>query len=68
MTVRRQSEASEVTETLGLSHSAVRKRIKRETIPWDIYAEGRTYVYLDPSETFSGIGEDRSRDASLGLS
>src|SRR3954466_4215185 len=36
---------------LGVSQSAVRKRIQRGTVPWDKDDEGRIYVYVDPTET-----------------
>jgi hypothetical protein len=54
----------EAAELLGLTQSAVRKRIQRGTIPWDKDAEGRIYVYVDPSET----GGDESRDTLAGRS
>jgi hypothetical protein len=58
----------EAAEMLGVSQSAVRKRIQRGTIPWDKDDEGRVYVYLDPSETGLGAGKDRFRDRSPGQS
>ncbi len=58
----------EAAAMLGVSQSAVRKRIQRGTIPWDKDDEGRVYVYLDPSDTGLGAGEDRSRGTSLGQS
>jgi hypothetical protein len=58
----------EAAGMLGIGQSAVRKRIQRGTIPWDKDEEGRVYVYVDPSETHSELGEDMSRDIPLGQS
>lgn len=58
----------EAAELLEVSQSAVRKRIQRGTIPWDKDGEGRIYVYVDPSETGPGTGEDKSRDSEAGRS
>jgi excisionase family DNA binding protein len=58
----------EAAELLGVTQSAVRKRIQRGTIPWDKDTEGRTYVYVDLAETRLEIEEDRSQDASPGQS
>ena len=55
----------EAAELLGVSQSAVRKRIQRGTIPWDKDEEGRIYVYVDPSETSPEPEEDKSRDELL---
>jgi len=51
-------------DLLGVTQSAVRKRIQRGTIPWDKDEEGRIFVYVDPSEVGPEIGEDTSRDAA----
>src|SRR3954452_24519952 len=53
---------------LGVSQSAVRKRIQRGTIPWDKDDEGRIYVYVDPSEPSLEAEDDKSQDTSLGQS
>lgn len=58
----------EAAELLGVTQSAVRKRIQRGTIPWDKDAEGRIYVYVDPSEMGLGTGDDASQDAPAGRS
>ena len=58
----------EAADSLGITQSAVRKRIQRGTIPWDKDTEGRLYVYLDPSETGPETGSDESRDRSPGRS
>ena len=53
---------TEAAHLLGVTQSAVRKRIQRGTIPWDKDAEGRIFVYVTPSET----GRDENSVASLG--
>ncbi len=58
----------EAAELLGITQSAIRKRVQRGTIPWDKDGEGRIYVYVDPSETSHETGEDKSRDMSSGRS
>ena len=58
----------EAAKLLGVTQSAVRKRIQRGTIPWDKDGEGRIYVYVDPSEVRLETGSGRLRDASMGLS
>ena len=58
----------EAAELLGVTQSAVRKRVQRGTIPWDKDEEGRLYVYLDPSETSFQTDEDKSRETSSGRS
>ncbi len=55
----------EAAELLGVTQSALRKRIQRGTIPWDKDEEGRIYVYVDPSETSPETEEDKSRDELL---
>jgi excisionase family DNA binding protein len=37
----------EAASRLGVSEQAIRKRVKRGTIPHDKEADGRVYVYLD---------------------
>jgi hypothetical protein len=58
----------EAAELMGVTQSAVRKRMQRGTIPWDKDGEGRIYVYVDPSETSPGTGKDRARDKATGQS
>src|SRR5436190_6684613 len=57
---------TEAARLLGVTQSAVRKRIQRGTIPWDKDAEGRIFVYVTPSETgrdeTSGAIQGQSRD------
>jgi hypothetical protein len=58
----------EAAEMMGVTQSAIRKRVQRGTIPWDKDSEGRIYVYVDPSETRPETGEDRARDTVTGQS
>jgi excisionase family DNA binding protein len=58
----------EAADLLGVSQSAVRKRIQRGTIPWDKDNEGRIYVYVDFTESGLGTEDDKSRDKSSGQS
>ena len=58
----------EAAEMLGVTQSAIRKRVQRGTIPWDKDSEGRIYVYVDPSETRPETGQDRTRDTVTGQS
>jgi len=51
---------AEAAERLGVTRDAVRKRIKRHSIEWEVGSDGETYVYVDPSATV----EDPSADAS----
>ena len=55
-------------DLLGVTQSAVRKRIQRGTIPWDKDEEGRIFVYVDPSEVSPETDEDTSRDTAVGQS
>ena len=58
----------EAAEQLGVTQSAVRKRVQRGTIPWDKDSEGRIYVYVDLSETSPATGADMKRDTAAGRS
>lgn len=58
----------EAAEQLGVTQSAVRKRVQRGTIPWDKDSEGRIYVYVDLSETSFETGADKKRDTAAGRS
>jgi len=58
----------EAAELLGVTQSAVRKRVQRGTIPWDKDSEGRIYVYVNLSETSPETGADKKRDTAAGQS
>jgi hypothetical protein len=58
----------DAADLLGVTQSAVRKRIQRGTIAWDKDEEGRIFVYVDPSEVSPETGEDTSRDTAAGQS
>jgi hypothetical protein len=58
----------EAADILGVTQSAVRKRIQRGTIPWDKDEDGKIFVYVDTSETSHGTETSKSRDASQGQS
>ena len=58
----------EAAELLGVTQSAVRKRVQRGTVPWDKDSEGRIYVYVDLSEMSPETGWDKARDAATGQS
>src|SRR5215212_8193454 len=51
---------AQAAERLGVTRDAVRKRIKRHSIEWEVGENGETYVYVDPSAT----AEDPSGDTS----
>lgn len=55
----------EAAQMLGVTQDAVRKRITRHTIKSERDADGRVYVYLDPSEIVHDAGQDRDRDELL---
>ena len=58
----------EAAELLGVTQSAVRKRIQRGTILWHKDDEGRLYVYVDRSETWPETEEDKLRNTPSGQS
>lgn len=58
----------EAAEVLGVTQSAIRKRVQRGTIPWDKDSEGRIYVYVDPSETRPETEGDKAQDTAAGQS
>ena len=58
----------EAAELLGVTQSAVRKRVQRGTVPWDKDSEGRIYVYVDLYESRPETVRDRSRNAATGQS
>jgi len=51
---------AQAAERLGVTRDAVRKRIKRHSIEWEVGENGETYVYVGPSAT----AEDPSGDTS----
>jgi excisionase family DNA binding protein len=51
----------EAAKLLGITQSAVHKRISRGQIRWEKTEEGRTYVFLTPSD-IDGQGHDKSTD------
>jgi excisionase family DNA binding protein len=53
---------AEAAEALGVSPSAVRKRVERGTLAADKDGDGRLFVYLDPTETRRETPRDTSRD------
>lgn len=58
----------EAAEMMGVTQSAVRKRVQRGTIAWDKDGEGRVYVYVDSSETSPETRGDKTQDAVTGQS
>jgi hypothetical protein len=58
----------EAAEMMGITQSAIRKRVQRGTIPWDKDGEGRIYVYVDHSETSPETRRDRTQGAVTGQS
>ena len=54
----------EAAEVLGISEDGVRKRVKRQSIPYDRDEDGKLYVYLDPSADMSETEPDASGDMS----
>jgi DNA repair exonuclease SbcCD nuclease subunit len=50
----------EAADILGVTRDAVRKRIKRDTIRYEIDNSGETYVYVDASAT------DKDASATVG--
>jgi hypothetical protein len=58
----------EAAEMMGVTQSAIRKRVHRGTIPWDKDHEGRIYVYVDPSEMSPETRGGKARNTSTGQS
>ena len=48
---------------LGVSQDAIRKRVARSSIEHDKDADGRVFVYLDPSETRQAADQGASKTA-----
>ena len=53
---------AEAATRLGVSQDAVRKRIQRNTLPWEKDEKDRIYVYLDPSEMHQATVQDTTQD------
>ncbi len=56
---RERVTVQEAARRLGISESAVRKRVQRQQIEYEREEDGRLFVYLDRGET----GRDEVRDA-----
>jgi predicted transcriptional regulator len=54
----------EAAKLLGITQSAVHKRIARDQIAWEKTKDGRVYVFLDSAEIVRDIVNDRSMDES----
>src|SRR3712207_6461924 len=54
----------EAARLLGITQSAVHKRIARDQIVWEKTKDGRVYVFLDSAEIVRDIVNDRSMDES----
>jgi excisionase family DNA binding protein len=59
---------AEAAEMMGVTQSAIRKRVHRGTIPWEKDGEGRIYVYVDLSEMSIETRGGKARDTSAGQS
>src|SRR5215218_2320753 len=55
----------EAAERLGITQSAVHKRISRNQMRWEKDGEGRVYVFLDSSGSVNDIVNDKSKDLVL---
>jgi hypothetical protein len=58
---------AQAADRLGVTRDAIRKRIKRGSIEWDVEPSGEVFVYVDASATFedtSATNGDMSEDAS----
>jgi DNA-binding MarR family transcriptional regulator len=54
----------QAAERIGITQDAVRKRIKRGYIEWEKDAEGRLYVWVDPTETGKETSSNTSSETS----
>src|SRR3712207_9472003 len=54
----------EAARLLGITQSAVHKRIARDQIAWEKTKDGRVYVFLDSAEIVRDIVNDKSMDES----
>ncbi len=55
---------TDAARILGVTESAVRKRVQRGKIPHDKEEDGRVYVYLDPTESRALSGKVREGHTS----
>jgi len=55
----------EAARILGISEDGVRKRVKRDSIPYDRDEDGKLYVYLDASQTEDDMSGDASGDVPV---
>jgi hypothetical protein len=55
----------EAAQLLGITQNAVRQRIRRGNIEYEKDEKGRTYVYIDSSDTRTEAVGDQSRDMLL---
>jgi hypothetical protein len=60
---RERVTVQEASRRLGVTESAVRKRVQRGLLPHDKEPDGRLYVYLDTQD----IGRDEVRDSSYDM-
>lgn len=60
---RERVTVQEASRRLGITESAVRKRVQRGLLPHDKESDGRLYVYLDTRDT----GRDKIRDSSYDM-
>jgi len=54
----------QAAKRIGITQDAVRKRIKRGYIEWEKDADGRLYVWVDPSETGKETSSETSSETS----
>ncbi len=59
----------EAAERLGISENALRKRVQRDTVPWERDADGRVFVYLPPAGTDQADDQagDQATDYAAGM-
>jgi predicted ArsR family transcriptional regulator len=60
---RERVTVQEAARRLGITESAIRKRVERGVLNHDKEADGRVYVYLDTRD----IGRDKVRDSSYDM-
>jgi hypothetical protein len=60
---RERVTVQEAARRLGITESAVRKRVQRRVMGHDKEADGRLYVYLDTQDTY----RDKVRDSSYDM-
>jgi DNA-binding MarR family transcriptional regulator len=54
----------QAAERIGVTQDAVRKRIKRGYIEWEKDADGRLFVWVDPTETGKETSSNTSSETS----